>query len=106
MPHSATKDDEEALHSKLSILILPDDVSISISEPFRLFPRKLCKFNSDRMISLFRLVPFSGDSDIDQNTSTSKSEKKNISPEKADSNDERINRTVSGLDVSDVNELN
>ena len=59
------------------------------------------------MISLFRLVPFSGDSDIDQNTSTSKSEKKNISPEKkADSNDERINRTVSGLDVSDVNELN
>lgn len=41
---------------------------------------------------------------VDQNTSTSKSE--NISPEKADSNDERINRTVSGLDVSDVNELN
>ena len=58
------------------------------------------------MISLFRLVPFSGDSDIDQNTSTSKSEKKKIRPEKADSNDERINRTVSGLDVSDVNELN
>ena len=58
------------------------------------------------MISLFRLVPFSGDSDVDQNTSTSKSEKKNISLEKADSNDERINRTVSGLDVSDVNELN
>ena len=58
------------------------------------------------MISLFRLVPFSGDSDVDQNTSTSKSEKKNISPAKADSNDERINRTVSGLDVSDANELN
>lgn len=58
------------------------------------------------MISLFRLVPFSGDSDVDQNTSTSKSEKKNISTEKADSNDEGINRTVSGLDVSDVNELN
>ena len=57
------------------------------------------------MISLFRLVPFLGDSDVDQNTSTSKSEKKNISLEKADSNDEGINRTVSGLDVSDVNEL-
>lgn len=55
------------------------------------------------MISLFRLVPFSGDSNVDQNTSTSKSEKKNISLEKADSNDEGINRTVSGLDVSDVN---
>ena len=58
------------------------------------------------MISLFRLVPFSGDSDVDQNTSTSKSEKKNTSLEKADSKDERINQTVSGLDVSDVNELN
>ena len=58
------------------------------------------------MISLLRLVPFSGDSDVDQNTSTSKSGMKNISPEKADSNDERINRTASGLDVSDVNELN
>lgn len=57
------------------------------------------------MISLLRLVPFSGNSDVDQNTSTSKSEKKNISPEKTDSNDERINRTVSGLDVSDVDEL-
>lgn len=57
------------------------------------------------MISLLRLVPFSGDSNVDQNTSTSKSEKKNISPEKTDSNDERINLTVSGLDVNDVDEL-
>ena len=57
------------------------------------------------MISLLRLVPFSGDSDVDQNTSTSKSEKTNISPEKTDSNDERINLTVSGLDVNDVDEL-
>lgn len=57
------------------------------------------------MISLLRLVPFSGDSDVDQNTSTSNSEKKNISPEKTDSNDERINLTVSGLDVNDVDEL-
>ena len=63
-------------------------------------------FDSDRMISLLRLVPFSGDSDVDKNTSTSKSEKKNTSLEKADSNDESINRTESGLDVSDVNELN
>ena len=58
------------------------------------------------MISLLRLVPFSGDSDVDRNTSTSKSEKKNTSLERADSNDERINRTVNGLDASDVNELN
>ena len=57
------------------------------------------------MISLLRLVPFSGDSDVDQNTSTSNSEKKNISTEKTDSNDERINLTVSGLDVNDVDEL-
>ena len=63
-------------------------------------------FNSDRMISLLRLVPFSGDSDVDKNTSTSKIENKNKRLEKADSNDESINRTVSGLDVSDVNELN
>ena len=58
------------------------------------------------MISLLRLVPFSGDSDVDNNTSTSKIENKNKKHEKADSNDESINRTVSGLDVSDVNELN
>ena len=63
-------------------------------------------FNSDRMISLLRLVSFSGDSDVDKNTSTSKIENKNKKHEKADSNDESINRTVSGLDVSDVNELN
>ena len=58
------------------------------------------------MISLLGLAPSSGDSDDDQNTSTLKSEKKNRSPEKADGNDERINRTVSSLDVCDVNKLN
>ena len=48
----------------------------------------------------------------DQETSAAKSvkkkknKKKKKRPQKVDDTDESINRTLSGLDVSDVNELN